>query len=164
MGRTLINLFIVWFLTGLWHGASWNFVFWGLYFFVILVLEKLFLLKLLKRIPRVFRHIYALVLILIGWVIFSFEIISELINYLSSMFNFGNGLLSEISCRTTIQFLPLLCISTIACLPVARKVYEKLRMKKYFVVIEFMGIAVLMVLCSSVLVSQSYNPFLYFRF
>lgn len=69
-GRMLFNLFVVWFLTGLWHGASWNFVLWGLYFFVLLVIEKTFLLKVLQKIPRVFSHLYSLFFILFGWYIF----------------------------------------------------------------------------------------------
>ena len=91
----VFNLFAVWFLTGLWHGASWNFVLWGLYFFVILIFEKFVLLKVLDKIPSVFSHLYALFFIVLGWVIFDFTDMSAMGQYIVSMFSPQNGLLGE---------------------------------------------------------------------
>ena len=88
--KQIRNILIVWFLTGAWHGASWNFILWGLYFGVILILEKIFILKMLDKAGKIFSHIYAIVLILIGWVIFAFEDLSKIGMYLQAMFNVNN--------------------------------------------------------------------------
>ena len=85
--KQLRNIAIVWLLTGFWHGASWNFVLWGVYFGVLLVLEKLFLLKLLKKLPAVLRHVYALLLITLSWTLFAFTDISAGFAWLGSMFS-----------------------------------------------------------------------------
>ena len=87
--KQIRNILIVWFLTGAWHGASWNFILWGVYFGVILIIEKLFLLKLLEKMGKVFSHIYAMLLVLISWVIFAFEDLKQVISYLGAMFNIG---------------------------------------------------------------------------
>ena len=81
---------VVGFLTGMWHGASWNFILWGVYFGVILILEKLFILKILEQLPKFIRHLYAIFLILLGWVLFAFEDLTKVANYIKSMFNFDN--------------------------------------------------------------------------
>lgn len=84
--RQIFNLLVVWFLTGLWHGAGWNFILWGLYFFVLLLVEKLFLLREMGRWPKIFRHIYALFFIVLGWAVFACDDMSVLFSYLQSMF------------------------------------------------------------------------------
>jgi alginate O-acetyltransferase complex protein AlgI len=94
IGRQFVNIFIVWTLTGFWHGASWNFLLWGLYYAALLIIEKAFLLKLIYRLPRVFGHIYTLLTVIIGWVLFSVEDLPLTLAYLSSMFGGGSGLLS----------------------------------------------------------------------
>lgn len=163
--RTYLNLIAVWFLTGLWHGASWNFVLWGLYFCVILITEKIFLLKLLSLVPTVFRHLYAIVLILFGWIIFSFENISDMAAYLLSMFSLSGGLLKD---KSVLGFLPLLFIACFACLPVTKHFYYKIKkhtaFPRFILLAELGVLAVSMLLCTSALVGQSYHPFLYFRF
>lgn len=93
--KQIRNILIVWFLTGAWHGASWNFILWGLYFGVILILEKLIVLKLLDKCGKVFSHIYAITLILMGWVIFAFEDLQKIGAYFGAMFNVGNFVNNE---------------------------------------------------------------------
>ena len=84
--KQIINILVVWFLTGLWHGADWNFILWGLYFGVILLIEKLFLGKVLEKLPNFFRHLYALFLIAIGWIIFAVEDLGALGGFVKSLF------------------------------------------------------------------------------
>ncbi len=163
-GRTIRNLLIVWALTGLWHGASWNFVLWGLYYFVLLVVEKLWLGQLLKRLPKVISHIYAMFFVTIGWVLFAFDQFDGLRAYLYSMFDFSSGLLGEHAFVLTISYLPLLCVSTFAALPIAKKWVLTWRENKFWPALEMVVSGGAIVLCTAFLVAQSYNPFLYFRF
>ena len=93
--KQIRNILIVWFLTGAWHGASWNFILWGLYFGVILILEKIFILKILEKAGMFISHIYAIILILIGWVIFAFEDLKQIAIYFKSMFNINNFINNE---------------------------------------------------------------------
>ena len=88
--RTIINIFIVWALTGIWHGAEWNFMLWGIYFGILLLLEKFVIGKFLQKLPSFLRHIYVCVLAMIGWVIFSFEKVSDIFTYIRGMFHFEN--------------------------------------------------------------------------
>ena len=94
--RQIFNLLIVWFCTGFWHGASWNFLIWGGYYGVLLIIEKLFLLKVLKKIPAFFSHVYTLFFVVIGWVIFGFDDMTKGWEYLKGMFGFGGLQLSLI--------------------------------------------------------------------
>ncbi len=162
--RHIFNLFAVWALTGLWHGASWNFVIWGLYFFVLLVVEKFFLLKILKKAPAALSHIYALFFIILGWVIFDFTEISALWSYLSSMFTLENGWIGSDTATYVLAYLPLIIVGAIASLPLGKKVFLKLSAKKHGWLLETVTVVVMMLLCVAALVSDSYNPFLYFRF
>lgn len=162
--RMVLNLLIVWFLTGLWHGASWNYVLWGLYFGVILIFEKVFLLKFLKKLPAFFQHTYAIFLILIGWVIFYFENIPDMLAYFSTLFSFQGGLLGSDSGAVLAGYLPLLAASIFACLPIARDFLQKRSARHNLWIPETALCAVSLLLCTATLVNQSYNPFLYFRF
>ena len=159
------NILIVWFLTGIWHGASWNFVLWGLYFGVILILEKLFLLKLLEKLPKIIRHLYFIVLILVGWVIFAFEDLKQVGKFIKSMFTTSNIINSE-----TLYYLQnyglILLIAAICSVPVWKKLKEKLD-KKDSTIIEIitnLGYVAILILSTASLVTNSFNPFLYFRF
>lgn len=165
-GRTILNLLIVWFLTGLWHGASWNFVLWGLYFGVILIIEKLFLLKALDRLPKFVSHIYALFLIVFGWVIFYFADdvggLSALTDFIPTLFS--GGLVSADSLTVIISALPMLAAACVVSTPVVRKIYMRLRNRKGFVIAEIIAVIIILVLSTAGLVGDSYNPFLYFKF
>ncbi len=162
--RQILNLFIVWLLTGLWHGASYNFVLWGLYFFVILALEKLFLGKALSKAPKAIGHIYSIILIMIGWAIFSFENMAELGEFFGSLFGVNGFLASEAQASIMLSYLPICLMGCILSTPVLKVVYSKVRNAKYAVVIETAFCFVVMLLCTAALVSESYNPFIYFRF
>ena len=162
--RQCLNLFIVWGLTGLWHGASWNFVLWGLYFGVILTLEKFFLLPLLKKAPKAVGHIYAVILIMLGWVIFDFTDMGQMGSFVAGMFSFSKGMLSGDAACYVLSYLPLLAVGVFASLPVGRKLYDRLTVTKWGWIAETVAALVVLVLCTASLVSSTYNPFLYFRF
>jgi len=162
--RQCLNLFIVWGLTGLWHGASWNFVIWGLYFGVLLTIEKFFLLKQLQKVPKVFAHLYALLFIVFGWVIFDFTDTATMFAYLKRMFDFSGGLLVGNAKYLVLANLPLLLVAAFACLPTGRRLYDKIAASKVGWAVETIGGFVILLLCTAALVSSTYNPFLYFRF
>ena len=167
--RVYLNLFIVWFLTGMWHGASWNFIFWGLYFFIFISLERAFLLKALEKIPAFFSHVYALLVIIPGWVIFYFTNTDILIAYVKKLFSFSAGPNGNMEVMNTITaHLFWLIIAIILCMPVYHKVMawiEKKRSRITFADTLTIGFNVfLLFLCVAQLVGKSYNPFIYFRF
>lgn len=162
--RQILNLFIVWLLTGLWHGAAYNFVLWGLYFFLILVVEKLFLSKLLSKAPRAVSHIYSIILIMLGWAIFSFDNMAELSSFMGSLFGAQGVSLGENQLSVILSYLPVCLVGCVLSTPVAKVLYGKIRGAKGAVVIETLFCLVIMVLSIASLVSESYNPFIYFRF
>ena len=162
--RVIFNLFVVWALTGLWHGASVNFLMWGIYYFVLLVLEKYVYGRYLEKLPSVLKHVYALFFIIIGWTIFYFEDFSELISYASRMFSLSGGVIDASSLSTIISYLPLLAAAVFACTPCAKNIWVKIQNEKIAAAVEFAAVAAALVLCTAALVSRSYNPFLYFRF
>lgn len=166
LARQALNLLIVWSLTGFWHGAGWNFVMWGLYYFVILFIEKLFLLKVLDKLPKFFRHVYALVLIIIGWVIFASDDVSVLLPYLGSMFG-ANGAIGGMDVYTLLTKAVLLIICCIASTELPKKLFLSaagaMNEKAAFTLKSVLTIA-LLALSMILLIGDSYNPFLYFRF
>lgn len=166
LARQALNLLIVWSLTGFWHGAGWNFVMWGLYYFVILFIEKLFLLKALNKLPKFFRHVYALVLIIIGWVIFASDDVSVLLPYLGSMFG-ANGAIGGMDVYTLLTKAVLLIICCIASTELPKKLFLSaagaMNEKAAFTLKSVLMIA-LLALSMILLIGDSYNPFLYFRF
>lgn len=166
LARQALNLLIVWSLTGFWHGAGWNFVMWGLYYFVILFIEKLFLLKALDKLPKFFRHVYALVLIIIGWVIFASDDVSVLLPYLGSMFG-ANGAIGGMDVYTLLTKAVLLIICCIASTELPKRLFLSatgaMNEKAAFTIKSVMTIA-LLALSMILLIGDSYNPFLYFRF
>lgn len=166
LARQALNLLIVWSLTGFWHGAGWNFVMWGLYYFVILFIEKLFLLKALDKLPKLFRHVYALLLIVIGWVIFASDDVSVLLPYLGSMFG-ANGAVGGMDVYTLFTKAVLLIICCIASTELPKKLFLSaagaMNEKAAFTIKSVMTIA-LLALSMILLIGDSYNPFLYFRF
>lgn len=167
--RQLLNIAIVWALTGLWHGASWNFVAWGVYFGVILIVEKLWLLRLLEKAPKVVSHLYSLILIVAGWVIFAIDDLSQVIAYLGQMVGSSGMLIDEtfLYFGTTRIWLLIACIIGSTPLPakVCRLIEEKLSGADVLLgVMETAVLLGIMILSMAFLVSGSYNPFLYFRF
>ena len=167
--RQLRNIAIVWALTGIWHGASWNFLLWGLYFGVLLILEKLFLLRLLEKAPSFVRHLYALVLILIGWVLFAFDDLSRGVSYLGAMFGAGGSLLSDQTVYlfyTNVILLVVLAIASAGVPGKLRRWYGRFSERRPIpqALLRSVGIAAVLLLSTAYLVDASYNPFLYFRF
>lgn len=166
LARQALNLLIVWSLTGFWHGAGWNFVMWGLYYFVILFIEKLFLLKALDKLPKLFRHVYALLLIVIGWVIFASDDVSVLLPYLGSMFG-ANGAVGGMDVYTLLTKAVLIIICCVASTELPKRLFLSatgaMNEKAAFTIKSVMTIA-LLALSMILLIGDSYNPFLYFRF
>lgn len=167
--RMYLNLFIVWMLTGLWHGASWNFVLWGLYFGILIIIEKAFLLFWLSRAPRWMRHVYTIILLLIGWGLFAFEDFHQLINYFTVLFGLRNATwVNQETLYYLSQNIILFVLLTIASTPMIRLIGQKLFNSPYGSVIKafIVPMICLLILTASTayLVDSSYNPFLYFRF
>lgn len=167
--RQIRNILIVWLLTGLWHGASWNFVLWGAYYGILLMLEKLFLLKWLEKIPRWGGHAYSLFLIVIGWTIFSHTDFEGLGRYLKAMFGIGNALVDGdffyyLSCNGVLLVILVLCSIDFRPLLKKRRGWARLRDSTGMDMGKTVMMVVLMLLSVAFLVGDSYNPFLYFRF
>lgn len=166
--RWIINMFIVWSITGLWHGASWNFVLWGLYAAVFMVMEKLFLNKLLEKIPRLLQHLYAIFLIIIGRVLFRVDNVTNLFKYLSRMFTYKEtNILSFFTVNDNLMHLfPYFILAAIGCTPLIKNLLNKMdNSKKQFFkyLYDFYLIAILIISIMH-LVNSSFNPFIYFRF
>lgn len=161
------NLLIVWFLTGLWHGAAWNFVAWGLYYGVILIIEKYLLSPVLDRLPDVVRHIYSIVLVVIGWVLFFSSSFGQAADYIRVMFGAGaHGFADRESMYLLTSNLILWLILIFGSTPLVHFRYEHmLRSKKWnTTIINSVVYAALFIVCIAYLVTETYNPFLYFRF
>ena len=157
--RQIINLLVVWFLTGLWHGAGWNFILWGLYFFAVLVLEKFILARQLKRLPAFLQHVYTMLVVLFSWVIFACDDLNMLGNYLVSLFG-ANGFMNEMSLYYLLTNAVVLVFGAVLSTSLVKKLLCKINS---FAVRACISI-VLFVICIIFVVSESYNPFLYFRF
>lgn len=167
--RTLVNVFAVWFLTGLWHGASWNFVLWGVFFGILITFEKLFFMTWLNRCPRVFRHLYTLFLLLIGWGLFAFEDGTQLMHYFAILFGQAEaGWCNQQTLYELVHNAVLLVLLIIASTPFMKTVHQRLKETRWRSILETVGypLIILALLCLSTayLVDSSYNPFLYFRF
>ena len=160
--RQCVNILVVWALTGFWHGAGWNFLFWGFYYGVLLLLEKLLLGKYIRRLPAVFQHLYAMVIVIIGWVFFASPDLSTALAYLQVMFSFSPGTMGGAS--LVMPWLGMAVIGVVAATPLAKNLWEKLQGKKAMPLVEGALCLAALLLCTASLVSDSYNPFLYFRF
>ena len=165
--RAMFNTFVVWLLTGLWHGASWNFVVWGLWYFVFLMIERLFLKKKLEKIPGL-SNLYVILVVVLGWVIFRFADMRLMLAVLGSMFCANGNVISDFGTQITFQSNSIiLAVSIFACLPFTRWLEQKLLEKdsKLWNVLIYSVIpVVLLLLSTAALVGDSYNPFIYFQF
>lgn len=162
-GRLLLNLLVVWFLTGLWHGASWNFIAWGLYYGILMIVEKLFLNEILKKLPKLLGNIYTLIFVLVGWVIFESLDMTDLVFRLNQMFiyratDWNRFLLNSSS---LVFAFGALIMGSVLSFPV----YEKLKnsIKLPLPLVNIISILFLLISIISIL-SSTYNPFIYFRF
>lgn len=162
--RQIINLLVVWGLTGLWHGASYNFLLWGLYYGLLLILEKFVLKRFLEKLPAVLQHIYTMFIVIIGWGLFYFTDMSQLGSFLTDLFNFGNGLCGAQALTLILSYLPLLIVAAIASTPLGAKLYSRFSDTRHIWILETLFCIVILLISTASLVDQSYNPFLYFRF
>ena len=167
--RTALNLAIVWALTGLWHGANWNFVIWGLYYGVLIILEKLVLADFREKLPGAAQHIAALLLIVVGWTVFYYTDMGCLGKHLGAMFGIGAaGLSDPVTMAVIRKYTVLPLIAAIASLPILPRLkawlgkHEKLEGAAY--IVSLVCLTALMLLSMIFIVGQSYNPFIYFRF
>ena len=168
-GRWIFNLLIVWSLTGLWHGDSWNFILWGLYFALLLIIENLFLQNILSKLPALIQHIYAKFFIIISFVIFNNENIKDLWSSLYNMFNFrGLDLYNDFSTYYLKSYTVLLIVSVIGATPILKNIIQKINKnvtgQKVISTINPILNIVLLVVVTAYLIDGSFNPFLYFRF
>lgn len=166
---TYRNLLIVWFLTGLWHGAEWNFVWWGGFFAIVLILERHCLLRWLERCPRVCRHLYTLVLIAVSFVFFAFPSGGEIFGFLRFMVGGRGNLITSLDIYLFSSNAVLLAVGVLAATPLPARVVQCFaswlpddgKWASQLAPIGWMG---LLLLATAYLVDSSYNPFLYFRF
>ena len=170
--RMYFNLLVVWFLTGLWHGASWNFVLWGLYFFVFLVFEKLFLSRLLSK-DHIVSHLYLVIIVYFGWILFRFENMNDVVLVLRGMFGMNGNSFTNFETNTIVSsnvFILLFC--AIVSTPIVKKIgclvrYTHMDKKSMSIIYAIGRITIpllLLLLSTAALVGDSYNPFLYFQF
>lgn len=162
--RQILNLLIVWGLTGLWHGAAYNFVLWGLYYGLLLILEKFVLKKFLDRLPSFVQHIYTLFIIIIGWGLFYFTDVRQLGEFMVDLFDFGNGICGDQAFNLIMSNLPMLIIAAVASTPLATMLYTRFEHTRFMWIPETLYCMGVLAVSTASLVNQSYNPFLYFRF
>lgn len=162
VARQILNIAIVWALTGFWHGASWNFLLWGVYYAVLLIFEKTFWLKLLQKLPRFVGHIYTVFVFVMGWVLFYFTDFGQLGGFLPRLFLPAATGQSQL--RMILGFLPLMSVAVFASTPAMKCLYEKCARRTWARIGVLAAAAAAMILCVAALASQSYNPFIYFRF
>lgn len=166
--RTALNIIIVWSLTGLWHGASWNFVLWGMYYGMLLLAEKFIFSKLIEKTPKILRHLSTIVLVLIGWVIFYHTNTQDMISHLLSMVGQGGSIIdpATINVIKTYSYFPIIAMAL--SLPITKwagKITHKNeKLEKAGVIVSTILLSVVLLLSILFLVAQSYNPFIYFRF
>lgn len=162
-GRLMFNLLIVWAATGIWHGASWNFLIWGLYYCFFVVLEKLWLGKYLKKAPAALAHLYGIFIVVVGWAIFAVEDFTAMGLYLKAMFGIGVSLVNGDALYYLFNYLPMLIVACVAATPLAAKVWHKIPAKVWKPALPVL-VCLALVLATAYLVDGTYNPFLYFRF
>ncbi|WP_419743129.1 MBOAT family O-acyltransferase [Paraclostridium dentum] len=164
----IFNLFVVWFLTGIWHGASWNFILWGLYFGILVYLEKKILFRVLNKIPKIFSHIYLIVALLVGWTLFYFTDVNRAFEYIKILFGFTNNELTNNELKlvftNNIYWILIAIVASTPIYPYLKQYIGQSRIKPFGQVVEVLLNVVIMICCTSMLIASSYNPFLYFRF
>lgn len=163
--KWLRNILIVWLLTGLWHGAAWNFVFWGLFFGTLLIVEKVFLEKHLKKLPKFLLHIYVLLIVMISFIIFNGESISQIMQNIGGLIGINNiPLISQESLYYFKSYFVVIIIGIIGATPILKNIACSNKISKIGNFIEPIFLLLILILCTSYIVDGSFNPFLYFRF
>ena len=164
MRVTIRNLLIVWVLTGFWHGANWNFLLWGMYYFVLLAAEKLFLQPVLKKAPVWVGHLCAVLSFLFGWMLFALTDFSTIGRQFQMMFGFGGLLPDGKLLYQILSYLPLMIIGAVGSTPLVKRLYDRTEGSRAHCAVECVCCVAALLLSTAALISQSYNPFLYFRF
>lgn len=165
--KVVRNIFVVWFLTGFWHGAAWNFIFWGLYYGILLFLEKYVLKDVLERVPKAVKHIYTMLFVMIGWVLFFSPGIGSALTYIGTMFGIGaKGFIDSTAIYYLTNYLVLFVILIVCSVPYTYKKFAQHSFGKKKDNYKFAAVCYLLIfiLCTAYLVNATYNPFLYFRF
>lgn len=166
--KQIRNICVVWLLTGLWHGANWTFVLWGAYFGVLLIIEKMFLLKALKKAPAIVGHIYTMFFVIISWVIFALDDMKSVTGYIGAMFGAGGALYDKTSLYLLSTNIILLVILALASTDIPAKLgnslVDRLGEKPLSAVVQNVVFAAVILISTAYLVDATYNPFLYFRF
>lgn len=164
VAKHIRNIMIVWMLTGMWHGAGWNFIIWGLYYGILLILDK-YVLDKIKYFPKFIRRIITIIEIIVGWVIFSSDSVAKILTNLKIMFGFGGLGFVDINAVCLLRTnLVLLLVCLLLCMGCAKKLYKFIENKKIAMILIPAVNTFLFLLCCMFLVTQSYNPFLYFQF
>jgi len=163
--RHLVNILVVWALTGLWHGAAWNFVLWGMYFAVLLIVEKYVLSRVLPKLPQWARHAYAMVLVAVSWVIFDADGLASIGSTLAHLVGVGtSGLAGPEALYYLRSYAVPIVVAVFGCTPVLKRVATRLAAHRAFTIIEPVVVGALLILATAYLVDGSFNPFIYFRF
>ncbi|MBP5773427.1 MAG: MBOAT family protein [Eubacterium sp.] len=165
--RQILNIFIVWLLTGFWHGASWNFVLWGVYYAILLIIEKLFLRKFLDKLPSIIGRIYTIAAFVSGWAIFVASDLKFRGSFIKALFfNANLGVVDKQTAYYLLSFGVLLVVGIIGATSIPKRVANKLLAKNIAVksIVQMLFVVVILALSIAFIVSDTYNPFLYFRF
>jgi len=162
--RIYLNLLIVWMLTGMWHGASFNFIAWGLYYGILLIVEKRYLIKKLSKMPYIVKLLYTMILVMIGWVFFASADFASAFRYLGCMFNVTNiGFTDNAFLYRFFSYAIMLIVAIVGATPIPGKLFNKATESRFYwlrPVLAFVAVVV----CTAYLIDDTYNPFLYFRF
>ena len=159
------NILIVWMLTGLWHGAAWNFILWGLFFGILLIIEKLFLEDFLKKLPKVLSRIYVLVTVMISFIIFNGESFSQIGQNIGGLIGIGDvPLVSRESIYYLKSYLVVILVGIVGSTPILKNIVNNIKTKKIINFVEPIFLLAILLICTSYIVDGSFNPFLYFRF
>ena len=164
--RNILNICIVWMLTGLWHGAAWNFIFWGVYYGALLLLEKFVLKDVLAKTPGTVKHIYTMILVMIGWVFFFSPTLGSAFQYVGAMFGIGaTGIIDRTAVYYLSNYFILFLLMILCSVPYTYKRFRRLAVRGNVGRVVMLAVyVVLFILSTAYLVNATYNPFLYFRF
>lgn len=163
--KWLKNILIVWILTGLWHGAAWNFVIWGLYFGILLIVEKVFLEKYLKKIPKILARIYTLLIVMISFIIFNGDSVTDILQNIGGLFGINNiSLVSKESIYYFKSYFIIIIISIIGSTPILKSIISTKKSNKIINCIEPIALLLILIISTSYIIDSSFSPFLYFRF
>lgn len=159
------NILIVWILTGLWHGAAWNFVIWGLYFGILLIIEKMFLEKILKKVPLILARIYTLFIVMISFILFNGDSVAHILQNIGGLFGIGNlPIASKESLYYLKSYFVVIVIGIIASTPILKNIMSIKKARKFMNCIEPIFLLFVFMISTSYIIDGSFSPFLYFRF